>query len=418
MKSIDQVDIRKAGIATGGSLLKASFAVACGKIVAVALGPGDFAVFGQYLLVITMLQGVACLGLANAHVVYFAKYAGGDAGNLNRHAAYSLALGGGVLVGIATVGVISFAPTFLQHIPLFPVWLRVLLFVYCALAPIVVAKGAELNAAGHLMSQQLLGMSLPLFQMLTLLLLICYSNITPAEAAAAYCAGFVVVGVPLAITKFNVRKSQPGSLGVAWQHYGSFVFAGLSVPLIASAGTITAFNVIKSHVLLQDAGVWFALWRLAEAYHGIITAIGATLFLPRLARAGPAITTVGCKLLLVMILLYTPWAIALLCWPAKTISLAFSQEFSTHLPSLLAQVLGDIFKLACSTCILMFISISRPRCIVAGEVMFAITFVSLLTFGIQGQGLARCLMLYAASYAVLATAMVVTLAFVLRGLRN
>ncbi len=414
MKAIHHLGIAKGCIVASGTLLKAGFAVICGKIVATALGPSEFANYGQYLLVITMLQSISSLGLANAHVVYFAKNAEGYSLSTKKHAAYSLALLGGVSVATATVTVLYLAAAFVSNMPTLPLWLLGVLFLYCTATPLVVAHLAELNASGRLASQQLLAISTSLVQMCVLLFLVHSNSIKPPEAAAAYCAGFILAGLPLAISHFHYSNSQTVMLARAWQHYGKFVIPGLSVPLIASLATITAFNVIKSCVLPEDAGVWFALWRLAEAYHGIIIAIGATLFLPQLAIAGTRIKAVAVKLFLVMLCLYIPWGIALLCWPETTVSLAFSSAFTTHLPNLFAQVVGDVFKIVCSTCILVYIGISLPRAVVAGEVIFGLLFVSLLAFGIQGKGLGRCLEIYAISYALLSLLMVLTVAFLLQ----
>lgn len=408
------MNIAKACLATSGTLLKASLAVVCGKIVAMALGPADFAVFGQYFLLVTMLQSVACLGLANAHVVYFAKCGADDAEREYRREAYSLALVGGVSVGIAAAAALSFINHFVPQMPPFPIWLRSVLLVYCAVTPVVVAKIAELNTFGQLASQQMLGVSTSLVQMIFLLVLLFGNAMRPPEAASAYCAGFILIGLPLLVSKLRSGRSKVVALSRAWQHYGQFVLPSLSAPLIGSVATITAFNVVKASLLADEAGVWFALWRLAEAYHGIIIAIGATLFLPQLAKPGAPIKAVAVKLFLVMLFLYVPWVFALLCWPEKTISLVFSPEFSAHLPNLFAQVLGDICKIVCSTCILVYIGISRPRAIVAGEVIFGLLFVSLLAFGIQGQGIGRCLAIYATSYAILSSVMVLGVVFLLR----
>ncbi len=408
------MDLTKACVVTSGTLLKASLAVVCGKIVAMALGPVEFATFGQYLLVVTMLQGVACLGLANAHVVFFAKNAAGDSGRMSRHAAYSLALVGGVGVGVATVAVMSFAVAVFPHMPLFPFWLYAVLFAYCALTPMVVARSAELNASGQLVGQQLLTISTPIVQVCALLLFIYYKGLKPAEAAIAYSIGFIVVGFPLAITKLSRGKPQTAALSATWQHYRNFILPGVSVPLMASMTTIIALNVVKANVPAVDAGVWFAIWRLSEAYHGIITMIGATMFLPQLARAGPDTGAIAAKLLVVMILLYMPWAIALLNWPDQLMSLAFSREFTTNLPSLFGQVVGDLLKIVCSACVLIFIAISRPQAVVSAELVFGLMFILLLSLGIQGQGLARCLDLYAASYAVLTSVMVLAVLSLLR----
>jgi O-antigen/teichoic acid export membrane protein len=414
VKAMDPLSIARGCIVTSGTLLKAGFAVICGKIAAVALGPSEFGSYGQYLLIITMLQGISSLGLANAHVVYFAKNADEDSLCTRRRAAYSLALLGGVSVATFTVAVLYISDAFVSDMPTVPIWLLAVVFLYCTVTPVVVAHLAELNASGRLASQQLLAISTSLVQMCVLLFLVHSNSIKPPEAAAAYCAGFILVGLPLAIIHFRCFNAQTVILARAWQHYSKFVIPGLSVPLIASLATITAFNVIKSRVFPEDAGVWFALWRLSEAYHGIIIAIGATLFLPQLAIAGIRIKAVAVKLFLVMLCLYIPWSIALLCWPENTIALAFSSAFSTHLPNLFPQVVGDVFKIVCSTCILVYIGISLPRAVVAGEVIFGLLFVSLLAFGIQGQGLGRCLEIYAISYALLSLLMVVSVAFLLQ----
>lgn len=394
-------------IATG-TLLKVFLTFALNKILALGLGPGPFSEYGQYYVVLTFLYTASSLGLANAHTVYVAsnssynmEIAGQVTTAERKELSYLIALLGGGGVGILVLGSLLFLGERFDFLPKFSLWFLFLILLYCLIAPLGVAMMAASVAERRYGRQQAISTGTTFISM-TLMVCLLWSGEMRAEiAAAAYCIGFFLPVLMLGKVPLRASLVKTENFAAALRFYRPFIIPGVAGSLIGSAATMIVLTMVRGNLPIEHSGSWFGIWRLSEAYTGLVLAVSSALCLPRMARAGTNLGKEIARSIVLMFSLYMPLLIMLLFFPERTMALFFSQNFSMNLPSLWPQVVGDLLKLSCAAHILALSAIAAPKWILLAEVVFAATFVFGGSVMITSKEMSGVLLAYAGSYFLL-----------------
>lgn len=399
-------------IATG-TLLKVFLTFSLNKIIALGLGPGQFSEYGQYYVVLTFLYTAASLGLANAHTVYVASNSSCNmeiAGRLTtaepKEFSYLIALLGGGVVGILVLGSLLLLEGRFDFLPKFSWWLLFLILLYCLIAPLGVAMMAASAAERRYGRQQALSTGTTCISMALMVFLFWSGEMRAEIAAAAYCIGFFLPVFMMGKVPLRASLIKTKNFTAALRFYRPFVIPGVAGSLIGSVATMIVLSMVREKLSIENSGSWFGIWRLSEAYTGLVLAVSSALCLPRMARAGADLGKEIIYSLLLMFSLYMPLLIMLLFFPERTIALFFSQDFSTNLPSLWPQVVGDLLKLFCAAHVLALSAIAAPKWILMAEVVFALSFVFGTSIMITSKEMSAVLFAYAGSYFLLSALLV------------
>ncbi|HCT5819434.1 TPA: O-antigen translocase [Citrobacter sedlakii] len=180
------------------------------------------------------------------------------------------------------------------------------------------------------------------------------------------------------------------------------ILAYISMALTSAISLPLTLIVIRLILIKQTdivtAGQWQAVWKISEAYIGIVTIALSTYFLPKLSSLK---NLVEIKYEIKMVLKYIlPFVICVagLVYLLRDfiISILFTTEFSSARDLFFVQLLGDIVKIISWIYAFTMLSSKATRWYIGTELFFCLSwiltsFILIHPYGAQGVNIAYCL---------------------------
>jgi O-antigen/teichoic acid export membrane protein len=391
----------------GGVVLRTAAAFALTKLSAAFLGPEEFARYGHYLMLASYLLTASSLGLSNAFTVHLVRRGVRDGATpASLHADVTAVVQVGAISGAAVAVALTvllcggWTGTFLPRIArgeLLP-WI-----LFCLSAGAGNAFQAAVLAQQKHRLYQLIATSIPLLSCASLAAAVSLSRLTAERAISCYMLGFLVPAGVYLIRGRSVRLAHADSLRAVLRFAAPYVLPSLLVPTVGALGTLAVRHTVSASASTHDLGLWQALWRLAEAYMGVLVSIGTQLFVPRLSRAAnreEARREVW-RASLGALALYAPVAACWLLVPRLTLRLLLAPAFVGIESLLPIQIVGDVLKILCSVLVLTCTALLRPGLTLLAEVLFSCVFFGLAVLLTPAASAAGAVSAYACAYGVL-----------------
>jgi O-antigen/teichoic acid export membrane protein len=389
-----------------GVIARAIATLSVSKVVSAEIGPTQFLFYGQLILGLGISITIASFGLGNAFYVYFGNAlipqrtqtvtshipCSQTAHNL----AYTISLFGGVTVGISVaLAILAF------RLSDRPVVFAACAFCYCVSAPLIQASAAKRAAQGQFGAQQLLATSPALLTLALMALASQMGKLNPTNAACIYCITSLPAAVyiyifdkdKVCITRLSVEKSL--------RYFAKYIPSGVTTPLIGSVATLMVTNIISQGLPPAEAGKWYSVWKLSEAYFGLISAIIVSAFLPAMSRDPSSAIKRANAAFLAMIVMYAPFGLSISFFAQRTFSVFFSPEYGIDLPSLAGQAAGDILKAYSFSRLLGMMAIQKPSVTLQSELVFSAVFPVLCFILLKYIGISGALIAYFLAYLIL-----------------
>lgn len=396
-----------------GVLTKAILTFSYNKLVAHGLDPSGYFAYGKLYLVATFMYTVASLGLANAHTVYLS----GDRSRTRRFdsAVWFVFIGASFVSLFFYLSVHLFDGALNQWVgrsTSMSVWL--VLTSYIVLSPITIVFSSWMGVLQDYKFQQAASLFPSLIAVLFLVGWSHVSSLSIEVAIAAYCLGYISLGIGILVWRGNalIKAAKVRRILIAGKFYSSYVLPSLAGTIVSTVVFANIMTRVGVGLDGNSSGVWYAVWRLSEAYTGLIIAIGSAFFLPKMVRAGIGDKKIAWLTLGALLAAYFPLFLGLLSFPKFVFGLLFSQQFALSLPSLVPQVLGDLLKIIVAVIMFRLVVAKRPFFMFVVECVFSLTFFGLVEFLARAPMIESYLWAYALSYAFLLIGLVPGILFV------
>jgi PST family polysaccharide transporter len=362
------------------------------KVIALYVGPGGYAVVGQFQNAVQMLSTIAGGAINQGVTKYTAEYAGSDIRQMDVwRAACAISAVGTFLFGALTVlfsdqlsGLILKSDKFGGVF----VWLGVTLsfFVFNTLLLAVLNGRKEIkiyvlsNIAGSFLALAV-----------TVLLTVQFGLYGALVALAVHqsLTFFMTLALTYNAGWFKI-KSVIGTVNKS---------VCINLLRFALMALVSAVSVPLSHIFVRehigtslswaDAGCWEAMWRLSSAYLMLVTSTLAVYFLPRLSELSSrndirAEIFQGYKIILPAAALI---GFAIYLCRGFLIEILFSADFSGMEVLFAWQLIGDTLKIG--GWILAYLMLSKAMVLpyVITEVIFSVSFYLLVRFLVDHFGL-------------------------------
>ena len=196
-----------------------------------------------------------------------------------------------------------------------------------------------------------------------------------------------------------------------------YVLMSVTSAICVSAAAIAVRKILATQVGWVEAGNWHAVYKISEAYLGVITLGLATYYLPRLATLHDY-TAIRKETVNGICLLFPVVSVLALCvylGRDLAISLLFTPEFNGARSLFAIQLIGDVIKIMSWVAAYPMLARGATRWYIASEIGFSVTFTGatyLLVphFGAQGANIA-----FAGTYLIYFLFIIATFRYVLIG---
>jgi PST family polysaccharide transporter len=391
------------------SFLKVSFFSACltlfktlmlfviAKVIAVYTGPSGMALLGQLQSFIVGINGVVNSPVGNGVVKFTAEHKsrGYEACSDWWKAALTISFIFSVILIVACIPFTDWISNYLFASPSY----RNILIVAVACLPLTAIGTlilSVINGLGNFKRFIFFGLVATLLSSIVMLILLKMKGIEGALFAVSIQYG--LIGVVLLIANFHQKwfKIKYFSLSLNSSFYIkdilSYVYMALTSAISLPITLIIIRNILVDNTNFNVAGQWQAVWRISEAYIGIITIALSTYFLPKLS----AITTrddmnreIHMVLKLVLPAVVVMGVIIYLCRDI-IIVLLFTSDFSEARDYFLIQLIGDTIKIVSWIYAFAMLSQKATKWYIGTELFFCIMWVVfsyLLIPHFQAQGI-------------------------------
>lgn len=169
----------------------------------------------------------------------------------------------------------------------------------------------------------------------------------------------------------------------------------LTSAICVSAAAIAVRKILSVEVGWTEAGNWHAVYKISEAYLGIITLGLATYYLPRLATLHD-FDSIRKETINAIWLLFPVVSVLALCvyfGRGLAISLLFTPEFNGAKSLFAIQLIGDVLKILSWIAAYPMLARGATRWYIASEIGFALaftggTYILVPHYGAQGANMA------------------------------
>lgn len=390
------------------------------KAVAVYTGPTGMAMLGQIQSLVSALVGIVASPGGNGLVRYSAQ---------NREQGYdacapwwSASLKWGLLLlapiaFLASVACLPISEFLFETGDYAWIILIVCLGLPFSLANAIVAS--VLNGLEEYGRFVALGMVSVVVSMVVMLMLIWWSNLEGALAAAA-----ITTAVSGTIMLLGVLR-QPWFRSVYWlravrrvhlKGIGGYVAMAVTTAITGPLSILAVRRILIDQVGWVEAGHWQAVYKVSEVYLGVITVALSTYFLPKLS------TLVGYEAIrreikatarLVMPLVIG-LALGIYFLRDVAISLLFSSQFGPARDLFAIQLIGDAIKILSWLYAFPMVSRGATLWFISTEVVFSMSFPALAYVLIGSYGAKGAVIAYALNYMLYLFVVVINLKRMLR----
>jgi PST family polysaccharide transporter len=386
-------------------VVRIASALVLNKILAVYVGPGGYAVIGQFQnavsVVVNLAGGLVATGVTKATAQHFDD-------EPRQHAVWQTAIRISLVASlIAGLSLLFIGDTLAQSLlhradmsTIF-IWLAVALPAMTAnnlLMAIVNGKKevgiyVVANITGSLISLVVTGLLAFLFGIYGALLAF---TINPALAVLT-TAGLVARRPWLEARHLWGRINR-----TALRELSSFGLMGLT----SAVAVPVTYMLIRDHLTtrlgLPAAGYWQASWKISEIYLMLVTTTLTVYYLPRLAeiRTAPELKSEIAKVYRFVLPLVTAGAVTMFLLRDFIIGTLFTADFAPMRELFAWQLTGDVVKIG--SWILAYIMLGRAlvKIFVVSEISFSLSFFMLTCVCVRVWGLKGVAIAYAVNYSL------------------
>ncbi len=386
-------------------VVKVASALVLNKILAVYVGPGGYAIIGQFQnvvsIVVSLAGGVVATGVTKATAAHYDDEA-------KQRAVWQTAIrfsfGASLIAGISLLFVGDWLSAWLLHrtdMSSVFVWLSLTLPAMAAnILLLAIVNGKK--EVGIFVIANIIGSFLSL---LVVGLLSYYFGLYGALVAFTINPAIVLLSTATMVARRDWFKTQ-----FLWGQMNRSALCELS--RFGLMGMTTALTVPTSYMLIRDhiatdlglsaAGYWQASWKISEMYLMLVTATLSVYYLPRLAeiRTADDLKIEIIKVYRFVMPVVVVGAAAIYLLRDVIIQTLFTAKFLPMRELFPWQLAGDVIKIG--SWILGYIMLGRAmvKIFVITEIAFSISFVVLSWFLVYAFGLVGVSMAYAINYSI------------------
>lgn len=354
---------------------------ASAKIIAVYVGPSGLALVGQMQSFIGMMSSIASAGISSGVVKYTAHAKDEATKKKIWSSALTISLLLIVPMGIAIIFLADFISLKLLHTTDF----SSVFIVFAVSIVFFVLNGlmiSILNGQKEIKRLTLLNIVGALFGLgITITLVMNY------QLYGALIAGVVSPSLVFFITfGFILRSSWfklslfVGNLDRVYtkkllKYSAMALTSAISIPL----SHMYLRDYIGTHIGLDEAGYWQAIWRISEAYLMLVTTTLSIYYLPKLSGIQDKTELkkellYGYKIIIPLVMIM---AFGIYLLRDFVITLLFTPKFSPMAELFLYQLIGDVFKIASWLLGYIMVAKAMTRMFILSELAFVLIFLVL-----------------------------------------
>lgn len=369
------------------------------KLAAIYTGPSGVAMLGQLQSLATALNGVVAAPASTGVVKYTAQ---NYKVNYEKCAPWWRASFRLLLLLLLTALALSFVVARPLSLYLFNTEEWNWLIVACGLATPFAAANTLITSVVNGIEQYrryiLLGfISLSVSTSVMIVLIVRYQLVGALLAASIFTgiSGFVLILLCIRQPWFKLEYWWGSVDRARLSDIGGYVLMSITSAICVSVAAIAVRKILAAQVGWVEAGNWHAVYKISEAYLGVITLGLATYFLPRLATLHD-FDSIRRETIHGILLLFPVVSLLALCvyfGRDLAISLLFTSAFDGARSLFAIQLIGDVLKIMSWVASYPMLARGATSWYVGSEIGFCLTFTGgtfLLVphFGAQGANLA------------------------------
>lgn len=374
------------------------------KVLAIYVGPGGYALIGQFQNFIQMVLSVSGGAVNTGITKYTSQYYDNEPKRVSFwRAGMTITLLASGITAVAVALMSDYLAIYLLHDVNFSgvfIWLSITLVLFALNNYLL----AVLNGRKEVIRYVLCSVAGNIFSLIITFVLVVKFSIYGAFVALA-----TYQSVTVFITIFLCCKSK-------WLSYDNFIGSAdigsfKALGLYAVMALTSAICVPLSHIFIRgflganfglvSAGMWEALWRLSATYLMVITSTLAVYYLPRLSelKSNEEIKNEIIKILKIIFPLVMAMGVVLYLLRVLVITILFSKSFLPMEELMGWQLVGDTLKVA--SWILGFVLTAKAlwKQYIVTEVLFSFSFYFLVVF-FQPLGLKGAVVAHAVNYSL------------------
>lgn len=281
-------------------------------------------------------------------------------------------------------------------------WWLIILVLFClpfsALGNIIISV---INGEQSYKKYMVLGFISTLLSGALMLFFIYKYNIKGALIACAMQSGITGIIIFLACSREQWVKPKLWFGSVDREHKNK-VFSYILMSLISAISMPATLIIVRNVIIANDgwsaAGEWQAVWKISEAYLGVITIALGTYFLPKISALQnmPEIKRITNQFATLIIPAVILMAVIIYFSRDFVIKLLFTSDFLGARELFLVQLIGDVIKIICWLYSYSLLSKGIVKQYIFLELLYSVIFVIsayvfVPMFGVSGANYAYCL---------------------------
>jgi PST family polysaccharide transporter len=362
------------------------------KIIAVHVGPGGMALFGQFQSFMSATGAIAGGGTGNGVVKYLAQYH--DEPDRRRRVYCTAVILGLVLSGVVAAVLLSGAPAIALALfaqegyepAIFAIAAGV---VFTSTNATLIAALNGLKLTSHFFCAQV---ALGLLSLTVLIALVPIYGIIGAMIALVVsqplCLIVILFLLPSAL-RISVREILRSADRVSAAQLVRFSAMALTTAIVVPASHIAIRDTLASGVSIQAAGCWHGMWRVSEVYLLFITSALSVYYLPRLSEIQDKTQLLHEIIGAAKYVIPAALASSAIIFLSRDliIHMLFTGEFREMRELFAYQLVGDVLKVSAWLVAFLMLAKARTALYMISEIAFAALFVGLTIVLVKSHGL-------------------------------
>lgn len=368
------------------TLLRMASGFVIAKIVALYIGPSGMAMLGQIQNLVGALNGIINAPAGSVMVRYTAE---NQAQGFDvcapwwRASVQWILLFCGILIPLGLLAAEPLAARLLDNPD--QAWIiriTVLLLPFAASGTLI---NSVINGQQQYRRYVRLGMLSLLISSSVMVCMIIYSNLEGALMAAAAQAGLiglVMLLVSMHQPWFKLRYWWGETTNEQRKKIGGYILMAVTSAMTVPLSLMAVRNILITQVGWEAAGQWQAVWKISEAYLGVITIALGTYYLPRLSSL-TGVTAIKKEInhtALFILPIVALMALGVYLLRDFAISLLFTEEFRAARNLFAIQLSGDVIKIASWLYSYPMVSRGATKWFIGSEILFTASFTVLTWF--------------------------------------
>lgn len=374
------------------------------KVVAVKIGPGGMAYYGQFLNTTSLLAMIGTAAITSGVIKYLAQYS--DKKDMQQrviNTAFLMVIAASVIVSIFTIS----CSRILSEVAFKSVdyWVVYLVYGFCITAiSMNLVFSAILNGLKKIKQLTILNITTSLIGMTSMVLSAFYLGLIGVLINSSI-VGVIIMCVNLVIFrklgirwKLNFREFDKEIVKSLLAFSLMAVVSGTVIPIMQ----IMVRNKIITSVSLEEAGYWQAVTRISDYYLGFVTSVLVVYYMPRLSELRTRMELkkeirYGYKMILPIV-----GVLSLTIWLLRDfiIHILFTPDFLAMRDLFAFQLIGDFLKIGSWLLAFIMIAKAMTRTYIITEILFATSFVLMSYFFINHFGVVGATYAFAINYFV------------------